>query len=748
MARDREKRAPRLTRRQFVLAGAAAGAATLTSTDALIASSRVLASVSQAQTPLPSANIPKYVTALRTFSGNRVNSSSFTTTMQEFQQIVLPPSMYPSGFANGTWVWGYKVDSRAAQWPGFTVQATRGTPTTITYVNNLPVAASRSNLEKLLTIDQTIHWADPLNAGNSFKPYAGPIPGVVHLHGAEVPSAFDGAPEAWFTVDGRHGRGYNTLNSTAANAAVYRYPNTQPATTLWFHDHTLGITRINVFSGLAAFYLVRDQFDTGATNNPLRLPADGFEIELMIQDRLFDTNGQLRFSDGSNPDADLNGPPTNPKTHPFWIPEYFGDAMVVNGTTWPFLNVEPRRYRFRIVNACNARFLSMNLTEQNNVPTATPPSVVPFWQIGTDGGFLDRPVKLNDPANASSPKLVLGPSERADVIIDFSNLAGHRLILTNDGIFPFPSGGPPDPNLDGQILRIRVVNPLSSQDNSFNPANGGSLRGGANQPAPIVRLANPTTGAVASGVSIAKKRQLVIFEQDTFAGVTDPNSDGPIESFLNNTKWKGLRDGTSTPVPGSVQDQQGQGIWMTELPRVGATELWELVDTTPDAHPIHIHLIQFQVLNRQSMDIDNYTNTWASKFPGGTFAGQEPDGSFGMVTYAPGTIIPGYGPPSDYNTPNADGAVGGNPAVSPFLNGPVVPPDPNEAGWKDTFKILPGMVNRVLVRWAPTETALNGVAPGQNKFQFDPTTGPGYIWHCHILDHEDNEMMRPYNPTK
>ena len=748
MANEPGKRLPKLTRRQFVMAGAAMGAATLTSTDALISSSRVLASVSQNQTPLPSGNIPKYVTALRTFSGQRVTSSSFTTMMQEFQQLVLPQSVYPSNFSNGTWVWGYKVDSRPPSWPGFTVVAQRGTPTTITYVNNLPVAASRSHLEPLLTIDQTIHWADPLNAGNSFKPYTGPMPGVVHLHGAEVPSAFDGVPEAWFTANGIHGRGYNTFTGTAPNAAVYRYPNTQPATTLWFHDHTLGITRINVFSGLAAVYFVRDQFDTGRGDNPLRLPADGFEVELVIQDRMFDTNGQLRFADGSNTDADLNGPPTNPKSHPFWIPEFFGDAMVVNGNTWPFLNVEPRRYRFRIVNACNARFLSMNLTEQNNVPTATPPSAVAFWQIGTDGGLLDRPVKLNDPANPSSPKLLLGPSERADLIIDFSNLAGHRLILTNDGIFPFPSGGPPDPNLDGQILRIRVVDPLSSRDTTFNPATDGSLRGGAGQPPAIVRLANPSNGTVAAGVQIAKRRQLVIYEQDTFAGVTDPNSNGPLESFLNNTKWKGLRDGTSTPVPGSVPDQQGQGIWMTELPRVGATELWELVDTTPDAHPIHIHLIQFQVLNRQSIDITNFTNTWASKFPGGTFAGQEPDGSFGMVTYAPGTIIPGYGPPMDYNTPNSDGAVGGNPAVSPFLNGPVVPPDTNEAGWKDTFKILPGMVNRVLVRWAPTETAIYGVSPGQNLFAFDPTSGPGYVWHCHILDHEDNEMMRPYTPTK
>jgi spore coat protein A len=737
-----------LTRRQMLMAMGAVGAASFTSTDALITGSRVFASVSQAQTPLPSANIPKYVTALRTFAGNRVTSSAFTSKMVEFQQVVLPPSLYPSGFSKGTWLWGYQNDSRPATWPGVSVEARQGTPTNITYVNNLPTAASSSHVEPLLTIDQTLHWADPLNAGNSFKPFAGPMPATTHLHGAEVLSAFDGVPESWFTPDGRHGRGYNTFQPAAANSAVYHYPNTQPSTTLWFHDHTLGITRINVFSGLASAYLVRDQFDTGAADNPLRLPAGEFEIELLIQDRFFDANGQLRFPDGANTAADLNGPPTNPKAHPFWIPEFFGDAMCVNGNTWPFLNVEPRRYRFRFINACNARFLRMNLTEQNNVPTATPPSVVPFWQIGTDGGLLDTPVELNNPADPNALKLFLGPSERADVIIDFSNLAGHRLILTNDGIFPFPSGGPPDPNLDGQILRIRVVDPLSSRDNTFDPSQPGAhLRGGANQPPAIVRLANPANGTIAPGVTVNKKRQMVIFEQDTFADVTDPNSNGPLEDLLNNSRWKGLRDGTSTPIPGSVPDQQGQGFFQTELPRVGATELWELMDTTPDSHPIHVHLIQFQVLNRQSVDVTNYMNTWAAAFPGGTFAGQNPDGTLGEVTYAPGEIIPGFGPPLDYNTPNADGAVGGNPAFGSFLNGPVVPPDPNEAGWKDSFKILPGMVNRVMIRWAPTAVAVGAVKPGQNTFQFDPTRGPSYVWHCHILDHEDVEMMRPYIPT-
>src|SRR5262245_20937900 len=228
MSQRTQKLVGGLTRRQLLMAGVAVGAASFTSADTLLAASRVIASVSQPQTPLPSANIPKYVTALRTFAGGRVVSrTSFNTKMVEFQQPVLPSSMYPSPFQGGTWLWGYGVDSTPPSWPGSTVEAVRGTPIDVTYINNLPLAASKSHVEPLLTIDQTLHWADPLNAGNSFRPYAGPVPGVVHLHGAEVLSAFDGVPEAWFTPNGIHGRGYNTFQSTTSNAAVYHYPNTQ-----------------------------------------------------------------------------------------------------------------------------------------------------------------------------------------------------------------------------------------------------------------------------------------------------------------------------------------------------------------------------------------------------------------------------------------------------------------------------------------------------------------------------------------
>lgn len=727
------------TRRQFIKIGAAVGAGTLTlGGETLFIASRASASSQVSQTPLPGQNIPQFVDPLPTFAGNRVSSTSTTVCMQEFQQKILPKSVYASlssSFSPGTWVWGYKVGSHPPSFPGVSIEARQGTPTTITYVNNLPSPAN-SQVEKYLTIDQTIHWADPFNQMGAMTPYAGPIPTVVHLHGAEVPSAFDGGPSQWFTATGLHGKAYATYAATSANAAVYRYPNTQPGTTLWFHDHALGMTRINVFSGMAAFYLLRDQFDTGLPNNPLKLPAGAQEIELMIQDRQFDTNGQLLFPDGtpaSNPTG-INGPPPNPGVHPFWIPEFFGDVIAVNGKSWPFLNVEPRRYRFRVLNASNARFYQMSLQDASGNPAGPP-----FWQIGTDGGLLDHPVKVSDPSNTSGLQLFLAPSERGDIIIDFSGFAGKTFTLINTALAPYPSGSAPDPTTNGRIMQFRVTLPLSSQDTTYNPASGAPLRGGANEPPAIVRLSNPATGTLVSGVTPRVKRQLVLYEFD--------GPGGPIEDILNNTKWRGVRDGTTTPVSGSQMDRSGQGIFLTEMPKVGSTEVWELINLTPDAHPIHIHLIQFQLINRQDFDVTNFTAKYSSLFPGGTFAGVTASGTWGQVQYAPGTIIPGYGSPLPYLTPNADGAIGGNPAVGPFLQGSPELPDANEVGWKDTLKMFPNKVNRVVIRWAPINTAVNAVSAGQNLYAFDPTVGPGYVWHCHILDHEDSEMMRPYIPV-
>ena len=189
------------------------------------------------RTALPGSDIPKYVEPLPTFAGSRVSAANVTVSIEEFQQFVLPAGVYSgltAPFGQGTYVWGYRVGNMPPHYPGFTIEAQRGTPTTVSYLNNLPL---QPRLQQYLTIDQTLHWADPLKEMGSFSPYAGPPPIVTHLHGGEVPSEFDGNPESWFTPgQAKTGPGFTTN--------VYTYPNAQPATTLWFHDHALGITRI------------------------------------------------------------------------------------------------------------------------------------------------------------------------------------------------------------------------------------------------------------------------------------------------------------------------------------------------------------------------------------------------------------------------------------------------------------------------------------------------------------------------
>ncbi|HZU83414.1 MAG TPA: multicopper oxidase domain-containing protein, partial [Polyangiaceae bacterium] len=496
---------------------------------------------------------------------------------------------------------------------------------------------------------------------------------------------------------------------------------------------------------------------------------------LLLADRSFDTNGQLLFPDGSganNPQGfnGFNGPPGNPNLHPFTIPEYFGDVMTVNGKSWPFFEVQPRRYRFRIVNGSNARFLRMQMfleaktgsnfngiatlfTDPNGVGTPGPA----IWQIGSDGGFLNAPVNVD--AGANAPHLFMAPAERSDIIVDFGGQAGKRFILTNTAVAPFPNGGAtveplPPPALQGptasnpnalgpydvvdQVMEFRVDLPLQGTDTSFNPAgNHPALRA-----APIVDIRSAALN------SPDTRRQLVLDE------VEDVNTGAPVEVILNNSHWNGLREGSTTALPGSTSN--GHGLQATETPREGATELWEIANMTPDAHPIHIHLIQFQVINVQPFNTEadlcpytgqgnfdfsgpQYRQAWDGLFPGGTFNG---------FTFPPGTFIPGFGPPLNYTTANADHAIGGNLAFgtgnNQYFVGPPVPPDARDAGWKDTFKMFPCAVTRVAVRWAPQDVPLGSTHPGQNPFPFDPTTGgPGYVWHCHILDHEDNEMMRP-----
>jgi FtsP/CotA-like multicopper oxidase with cupredoxin domain len=726
------------SRRDFLKLGAIAGAAV--ALPLKFTGAGAVAAPGSLQTPLPGSAIRQFVDPLPLLSvaGGSIETilagtEEIAVMIREFKAGVLSSGFTPANgmpYA-GTWVWGYRAGIKptnpAATYIGPVIVASRHAPTQVRFVNDLGDTADARVLAEVNSTDQTIHWADPLNAemnmcAHNLSPtpstlcaahYSGPIPAVPHLHGGEVPPIIDGGPDAWFTSDGAyHGHAFYTKDGSSSNYAILRYPNSQEGAPLWFHDHVLGITRLNVYAGLAGVYrLIDPDLDLPSGLHPLGLeqgaggPVD-YTIPVVLQDRMFDTNGQLYFPAGvpfiPNPQ------------HPYWVPEFVGDTIVVNGKAWPYLELAPKRYRFLFLNGSNARTYELFLAGGEGEPMRPP-----MWQIETDGGYLDVPVRIG-PGATGLDKLILMPGERAGVIVDFAGLQGRTLILRNTGRTPFPKGEPPHGSTVGRILQIRVNQFFLGPDMSYDPASGIPLR------PPMIRLVDAAAGTLATGVTANKVRQLTLNEveapRSTVNGVSYPG--GPLEILLNNTEWDGLREDRSARPDFTPVTVGGVTEYYSELPQEGETEVWEIVNLTADAHPIHTHLTQFQLLNRQSFNVNRYGKAYEGAFPEGSF-------------------VPTFGPPLDYNTGNPR-ALGGNPDITPYLQGPVMPPQANEAGWKDVTIMYPGEVTRIAVRYAPTDTPV-GVS---GAYSFDPDAlGHGYVWHCHILDHEDNEMMRPYRVT-
>ena len=556
------------------------------------------AGIASAQTELDARTLTKYLDPLPipgvmpSVAPNYYEIGMYETTQQLHSE--LPP----------TTVWGYGTSQATASYPGATIVAMRGVPIQVKWTNNLPMTHLLAG-----AIDYTLHMAMP----------AAGVPAVVHLHGGEVEPGSDGGPEAWFTQGfAEKGPGWQY--------ETFTYPNNQRSTTLFYHDHALGMTRLNLYAGLAGGYVIVDP-----ANDPVGLPSGNYDVPLVFQDRMFTTDGQLRYpNEGDN------------EEHPVWTPEFFGDAIVVNGKVWPYFNVEPRKYRFRMVNGSNSRVYSMSLSER--ITSSPGPA---FVQIGTDGGLLAEPVVLNDPAFMASPRLVLATGERADVVIDFSAYApGTEFVLRNVAKAPYPNGETVDPQGPGQMMLFRVVE-STGPDDSVVPANLATFE----------RLSNPTV-----------TRTLTLNELMGMGG--------PLGAFLNGQSWD---DPT------------------TEMPALGTTEMWEVVNMTGDTHPIHLHLVQFQLLNRQRVNLRKYEKDWSALNP--------------------------VFPAAEIHSIPVDG----------YLKGKPMPADPNERGWKDTFRMNPGEVTRILVRFAPQD---------EPNYSFDATAEPGYVWHCHIIEHEDNEMMR------
>jgi FtsP/CotA-like multicopper oxidase with cupredoxin domain len=590
----------------------------------------------------------------------------YDIAVRQFSQRILSPP-HPEST-----VWSYGsvkhpgtvLEGGTFNYPAFTIEATWNKNTHVIWRNEL-VDADGNFLPHLLPVDPTLHWANPPGgvAGRDSRPeftstpgpYTGPVPIVTHLHGGHTREDSDGFAEAWYlpAADNipagfaRTGTFWDYFNAKYHHGwdygeSAFRYPNNQRATTLWYHDHTLGMTRLNVYAGPAGFYLIRGGPDDvvldSRDGSPAILPgpapgvgddplAEYGEIPIVIQDRSFNADGSLFYPDTREFFDGFDGPfiPDSPVS-PIWNPEFFGNMMVVNGFTWPFLEVEPRRYRFRLLNGSNSRFLILQFEHPG----------VEVWQIGAEGGFLPAPVRLNDypyPGSTGGGATVLiAPAERADIIVDFGSAAGTSFRLLNVGPDePFGGGeigvdfDPADPGSTGQVMEFRVSGPVADPT---TPPQFLQL--------PAITPLDPEGNT-----------QYVSLNEEVY----EP-ADVPFAALLGR-----FDPGTGEPSSLMWSDQ------ITENPAVGETEVWEMRNFTEDAHPIHIHLVQFEVVGRE--------------------------------------------------------AIGGGPSVA-GSNDPL----PWETGFKDTVTAFPGEITRV-------------------KARFDI---PGfYVWHCHIVEHEDNEMMRPYH---
>lgn len=741
-------------------------------------------------------SIPKYSTPLvippemPKSTKSPAPAADYDIAVRQFKQQILP-----TGFASTT-VWSYGraedilpsgfvapvplTSNISFNYPAFTIEAKSQLgkvpviPTKVRWINDLveknPASPNFGKfLPHLFLVDQTLHWANPPKANCAMgpvnrtnchtevaAPYIGPVPLVTHVHGAHVQPDSDGYPEAWWlpgapgtkgipATYAARGSGYTQANNanTVTGSAFYAYENTQAATTLWYHDHALGMTRLNVYAGPAGFWLIRGGVnDTAANilpgpaptgnNDPNFNPAYRAtirEIPIAIQDRSFNVDGSLfyppdrTFFDGfTGPFIGnagftlpfvLGPPPTGPSDiSGIWNPEAFFNTMVVNGTTWPKFEVAPARYRLRLLDGCNSRTLNLSMFvitgpgADGVMGTADDAlgAEVPFYQIGAEQGFLPNVVKITKgfatplPGNGSIPAavpapspeqgLLMGPAERADVIVDFGSLAdGTRIRIFNTGpdspFQGFPANlalyTPADPNTTSQVMDFIVntalppqpTDTLSSPPESLVLPAEASLGVSTNtrqvslnemDSAQVCVEFNLGTGAIVGTLFSTTPGDPTFLANCAAAAVAFGNFAapmGPRQALLGVLNTDAT--GNVTAVPKMWSDP------ITEFPLLNSTETWEIFNTTMDAHPIHLHLVAFEVIERQGLD---------------------------TITLKP--------------------------------IGTATPPQPNELGFKDTVLAYPGQITRI-------------------KAKFDI---PGlYVWHCHIVEHEDNEMMRPYVVT-
>ncbi|CAG7864906.1 unnamed protein product [Brassica rapa] len=494
-------------------------------------------------------------------------------------------------------VFAYGTSRRSATVPGPTIEAVYGVDTYVTWRNHLPSS-------HILPLDLTISPAAPKYGG---------IPTVVHLHGGIHEPSSDGNTDAWFTA------GFRETGPKWTKTTMH-YENMQQPGNMWYHDHAMGLTRVNLLAGLVGAYILRHN----TVEAPLRLPTGNeFDRPLVVFDRSFRKDGSIY----------MNATGNNPSIHPQWQPEYFGDAIIVNGKAWPRLSVRRRKYRFRIINASNARFFRFFFSNG-----------LDFVVVGSDSAYLSKPV--------TTKSVLLSPSEIVDVVVDFSKSPSRTVVLANDAPYPYPGGDPVNEE-SGKVMKFIVSDDYEAD--TWTIPN---------------KLINYPPADVSNAVLT---RYISMYEY-----VSD--SDEPTHLYVNGLPY-------DAPV--------------TETPKAGTTEVWEVINLTEDNHPLHIHLGLFKVVEQTALlaaGLEEFTGC--------------------MTKYNDAVMC----------------------RISKYARGKKTAVTAHERGWKNVFKMMPGHVTRILVRFSYIHS--------NASYPFDPTQEPGYVYHCHILDHEDNMMMRPLKVIK
>ena len=612
-------------------------------------------------------------------------------------KVAVGPTVQETGLVDGldnrlpTPLWGYG-DKQRYTWPGRTFQAKSGEPLEVKWENRLTdLPYLITSLDGDSVVDTSLHWAYSLHGYEDFSIDADGTPIVVHVHGGHSDFHVDGNPEFFFSP-GWEIRGPQWVGKK------YVYDNDQPAGNLWYHDHALGITRLNVYAGMAGFYFIRDDFDTGLPGNPLDLPAFPYEAAFAIQDRMFKENGELFYpafpgdpfyADFITDEGAVLPPDIFPDGGPTALAEFFGDHIVVNGKIWPKMEVEPRNYRLRLLNGCDSRFLAVQFFEvpsdAEDFSQAIQRQPLPFTVIGSDQGLASSPTTVDT--------LLLETGSRYDIVVDFKSVtAGNRVIMKNiGGDEPF-GGDIPGPQVFGETDRIMafdVVLPIDS----------------------AVPDVSPSWEDYGPGVpDRTRLRKVALFEGMDEFGRLQPllGTAEPATDYLGNPiDWPNTPDYVDA---GLVGQMEGSIAWhspTTENPNLGDTEEWEVWNATGDAHPVHLHLVHFEILGRQEILWDSHTTEDDRLIPNDLYGAPYGDGTY-LVEQ----------PVVQHN-----GLLGDGFKIMNKAYGPVVPQPAEyvENAPKDMVTALPGQITRI-------------------KMTFDK---PGrYVWHCHILSHEDHEMMR------